>query len=235
MLTRRELLLSSGAFILPMTTVMSLPAASNGGLRLGVLQSRAPFIDERDLQGSRERAFDAFRTQLRSSVERHGSLDWLAAGAFVLSRPGPLPASTVESLALTAQSTEVEWLASFARERGLRLTLGAWWKKSGFDVAPRLLVFESDGAWRSPSMRAMHVLDRVNLHMPVTQSMSHAALAAWCRRRRSCGVRIATLTGPDLPPGARQPAMDGSSIIDAYGVALAIAEPHSETCLVATI
>lgn len=235
MLTRRELLLLSGAFGLPMTAALSLPAASNGGLRLGVLQSRVPFIDERDLQGSRERAFDAFRTQLRRSVEPHDSLDWLAAGAFVLSAPGPLPAATVESLALTAQSAEVEWLASFARGHRLRLTLGAWWRESGSDIAPRLLVFESDGAWRSQSMRSIHVLDRVYLQMPATQCMSHAGLAAWCRRRRSCGVRIATVSGPDLPPGAREPASDGSAIIDAYGVSRAIADPRAETRLVAAI
>lgn len=235
MLTRRELLLLSGAFGLPLTATLSLPAASNGGMRLGVLQSRAPFIDERDLRGSRERAFDAYRMLLRRSVQQHGSLDWLAGGAFVLSGPGPLPAATLEYLALTADSAEVEWLASFARDHGLRVTVGAWWREPGADVAPRLLVFESDGAWSSQSARSIQAFDRVNLQMQATRGTSNADLAVLCRRQRSYGVRIATLIGPTSPPGARAPAFDRSTIIDANGDSVAFADPQTETCLVAAI
>jgi hypothetical protein len=235
MLTRRELLLLSGAFGLPMTVALSAPAARNGRLRLGVLQSRAPFIDERDLRGSRERAFDAYRALLRRSAQQNGSLDWLAGGMFVLSGPGPFPAPTLEYLALTAHSAEVDWLASFAQDHGLRVTIGTWWREPGADVAPRLLVFEPDGVWWPHSTRSIQAFDRVNLQMPATRGASNADLAVLCRRQRSYGVRIATLIGPSSPPGARAPAFDGSTIIDANGVSVAFADPHVETCLVAAI
>ncbi len=226
MLTRRELLLSVGAMALP------LSVAAHGATRLGILQSRSPFMDEHDLRGARARAFAAYRVLLRRSVEQHGPLDWLAGGAFPFSGPGPFRA--LERVALTERSEEVRWLASFARNHGLQLSLGAWWSEPGQTVVPRLLIFDRDGGYEVRHLHLTAAITGLHFELPQRREVSPGDLAAMCRQRRSCGVRIEMLSGPPAPPGAASTSA-GSFIVGPDGVVLAKADGHTEACLVATV
>ncbi len=111
-LTRRQLLMSAGALgavripLADAATARRVSVAS-ASLRLGLLQSAQPFIDLQDLRGSRQRAFAAFRALLERSATDHPPLDWLAAGAFPLSGPGPFTASVLARFALDANSAEI--------------------------------------------------------------------------------------------------------------------------------
>lgn len=232
MLTRRQLLLSAGALGLPMAAALPLPYAKNGGTRFGVLQSRAPFIDEQDLRGSRQRAFIAYRGLVRRSLEQHGPLDWLVGGAFPLNGPGPRSATVLEQLALSGDSPEIGWLASLAQSERLTLALGVWWRQPRVGVSQRLLVFEQDGQYRSLSSRPVTALEYLHLEMPQSRGTPRFDLAALCLRKRTYGVRIESPTGPLLPPGARAVEFEGSLIIGPDGVVLASANPRIETCLV---
>ncbi len=227
MLTRRELLLSVGAFGLP----VRYPA--QGSTRFGALQSRSPFMDEQDLPGSRARAFAAFRVLLQRSVQRYGPFDWLAAGALPLSGPGPF--GSPRQIALHSHSEEVQWLTAFAHSQRMQLTLGAWWSATGHEVAPRLLVFDRDGELRVSPRRALHAVAGLGLELPERPELRYADLTALCRQRRSYGVRIETLAGPPVPPGAMPFAGSGSFIVGPDGRAVAAADRYAEACLVAMI
>lgn len=227
MLTRRELLLSMGAFGLP------LAVAAKGGTRFGVLQSRAPFIDINDVRGSRSRAFAAFRALLTRSVAQQGRLDWLFAGALPLS--GSRAAVPPDQLALDERREEVRWLAAFAREQQLNLALGAWWRAAGNPVQPRLLEFDNEGRLRVQALHASGEVAGVCVERPQRLEARRDGLAAMCRARRSFGVRVVTPGGPLAPPGA-VPANDlCSCIVAPDGAVLAAAEPQAEACLVATV
>jgi len=226
-LSRRELLLSVGAISLPMTVT------ANGATRFGALQSRVPFMDEHDLRGARTRAFDAYRVLLRRSMEQRGPFDWLAGGAFPLSGAGPF--RSLEQVALTERSEEVQWFTSFARSHRLQLTLGAWWLKPGVEVTPRLLNFDRDGGFSVHSQCSTRSMSGLHLELPERRDMPQGELTAMCRQRRSYGVRIEMLTGPPSPPGAKASTSGGSFIIGPDGKVLASVDGQTETCLVAMV
>ena len=236
MLTRRQLLLSAAVISMPVAAAMSLPGERRGVLRLGLLQSRQPFMDPHDIAGSRERAFRAYRVLMRRSIEEHGRLDWLAGGAFPLSGPGPFPQPFLERLALTEHSAEVQWLKDFARTHRLRFTLGGWWRETGNGIAYRLLMFDDRGQHQALPPSQESVPEAVQLHMPAHCGIpSLSGFAAECRRRQRYGAWIEMLQGPVSPPGARPAMFRGSAVVSPDGALLAHADIQAESCLVAEV
>ena len=222
---------------MPVATTLACPAAPRGRLKLGLLQSREPFMDPHDIAGSRERALNAYRSLIRRSLDEHGSLDWLAGGAFALSGPGPFPPSLLEQLALGERCPEIQSLASVAQAHGLRLTLGAWWRDTGLGVLPRLLVFDSDGRWRALRPSPQWPPENVRLSMPASpiSPASLQCLAATCRQQLRYGAWIETVRGPAHPPGAPLTMVNGSTIIGPDGRFIARASATAENCVVAEI
>ena len=219
---------------MPVAAAVPLPDEPRSSLRLGLLQSRQPFMDPYDIAGSRDRAFSAYRVLIRRSLEEQGPLHWLAGGAFPLSGPGPFPEPVLEQLALTERSAEVKWLKSFAKTHRLRLTLGGWWQDTGTGIANRLLMFDSRGQCRALPPYEHWASESVQLHMPAQFAIpSLSGFAANCGRLNRYGAWIETLQGPAAPPGA--PAMfGGSAIIGPDGGLLAQAGLQ-ESCLVAEV
>jgi len=233
-LTRRQLLISAAVLGTPVAA-LALPDKP-GVLRLGILQSRQPFVDSNDIEGSRERAFAAYRVLVRRSLAEHGRLDWLAGGAFPLSGPGPFPQALLERLALTEHSAEVQWLKSLAQTHRLRLTLGGWWRDTTGGIEKRLLSFDSRGQCRALPTCGREVLERLQLHMPAQHGMpSLSGFAAECARQRRYGAWIEMLQGPELPPGVRPPLLRGSAVVAPDGGLLAHAGLQAESCLVAEV
>jgi hypothetical protein len=219
---------------MPVAAAIPLPVGPRSGLRLGLLQSRQPFMDVHDLAGSRDRAFSAYRVLIRGSLEEHGPLDWLAGGAFPLSGPGPFPEPVLQQLALTERSAEVKWLKSFARAHQLRLTLGGWWRETGTGIAYRQLMFDSRGQCRALQPSERWAPENLQLHMPAHRGIgSLSGFAAECGRRNRYGAWIEMLQGPAAPPGARPAMFHGSAIVGADGGLIARAGTQAETCLVA--
>ena len=222
---------------MPLAAAVPMPDAPRGRLRLGLLQSRQPFIDPYDIPGSRERAFSAYRVLIRRSLEEQGPLHWLAGGAFPLSGPGPFPAGVLEQLALTERSAEVSWLRSFARRHRLRLTLGGWWQDTGTHVANRLLTVDSRGQCQ------------------VSRPNEHGAgkdCGCKCQRRtassRYCQVLPPSVAGsiamahgskrftdPHCLRACARRSAHGSAIVGPDGALLAHAGVQTEGCLVAEI
>lgn len=234
MLTRRQLLISAAVLGTPVAA-LALPDKP-GVLRLGILQSRQPFVDANDIAGSRERAFAAYRVLVRRSLDEHGRLDWLAGGAFPLSGPGPFPRALLERLALTEHSAEVQWLKSLAKTHRLRFTLGGWWRDAEGAVEERLLTVDRHGEWRVSATAERGAPEQLQLHMPARHGMpSLSGFATECGRQRRYGAWIEMLQGPALPPGVRPPLLRGSAVVGPDGGLLAHAGMQTETCLVAEV
>ena len=194
-------------------------------------------MDPHDIAGSRDRAFSAYHSLIRRSLDEHGSLDWLAGGAFPLSGPGPFPAPLLEQVALAEHCAEIQSLASLAKVHRLRLTLGAWWRATGIGVVPRLLLFDSGGQWQTLPPSEKSPFESVQLHMPASpgNSSSLAGLAARCRRQRRYGAWIEMMRGPAAPPGACPAMSGGSAIVGPDGGLIARASVSEESCLVAEV
>lgn len=237
MITRRQLLGSTALLALPAATALALPIEPGSRLRLGLLQSREPFVDPHDIAGSRVRALDAYRLMIQRSLGEHGSLDWLAGGAFPLSGPGPFGQRLLAGLALSAACAEVQSLAAVAKANRMRLTLGAWWRGPRNGVVPRLLCFEPDGRWQALLPASQRLFARVQPRTPVAPgtTSSLAKLAQHCRLRQCYGAWTETLCGPALPPGAPPPVRSGSALISPAGRPIARANIQEETCLVAVV
>lgn len=236
MLTRRQLLVSSTVLGMPMATALALPDVSRKGLRLGLLQSREPFMDPQDIAGSRERAFSSYGVLIRRSFDEHPSLDWLAGAAFPLSGPGPFTRPALEQIALTESCAELKSLALLAKARRLKLTLGAWWKASDTSVVPRLLTFDSSGRWRVLPRTENRAFENLQLHLPAgCGSPSLAGFAEQCRQLNRYGARIEMLRGPTAPPGVRSATGTGSAVISPEGQLLAQADQSDECCLEAEV
>jgi len=236
-LTRRQLLGSVAALGMPVAAAMPFPVAPRGGQKLGLLQSREPFMDPHDIAGSRDRALSAYRLLIQCSLDEHGSVDWLAGGAFPLSGPGPFPAPLLEQVALAEDCAELQSLASLAMAHQLRLTLGAWWRETGIGVVPRLLSFNSGGQWQALLPPEKWPSESVQLQLPASPGNPSllAGLAARCRRQHRYGALIEMMPGPAAPPGARPAMSGGSAIIGPDGGLIARASMSAECCLVAEV
>ncbi len=236
MLTRRQLLLSAAVLGTSAGIALPLAAQPNGSLRLGLLQSRRPFVDPYDIAGSRARAFHAYRTLVRRSLNGRSDLDWLAGGAFPLSGPGPFPLPVLEQLALSEHSTEFQWLSKLARAQRISITLGVWWRDSHNHIAHRLLEFDRNGAGQALLPEEYFGAKGIQLHMPeVTSTPSLAALASQCGRLGLYGAWVEMPQGPVLPPGVPLAAVPGSAIIGPDGRLMAQADSQTEACLVAEL
>ena len=221
---------------MPVAAAIPLADEPRRGLRLGLLQSRQPFMDPHDIVGSRDRAFSAYRVLIRCSLEEHGSLDWLAGGAFPLSGPGPFPEPVLEKLALSERSPEVKWLRSFAKAHRLRLTLGGWWREPGVGIGYRLLAFDSRGQYRALLPSKHRASENVRLHMPAHGGIrSLSGFAADCGRLHRYGAWIEMLSRPMVPPGARPVMFNGSAVVGPDGGLIAHAVTQAESCLVAEV
>lgn len=237
MLTRRQLLVSAAAISMPVAgAAVAFPDAPRSSVRLGLLQSRQPFIDFNDIAGSRDRALTAYRVLIRNSLEEQGSLDWLAGGAFPLSGPGPFPQPILEQLALTQHSAEVKWLKSFAKTQRVKLTLGGWWRETGTGIAYRQLMFDSLGQCQALLPSEHWASESVQLHMPAHYGMaSLSGFAAECGRLHRYGAWIEMLQGPEPPPGAPPAMFGGSAVVGPDGGLIAHAGTQAESCLVANL
>lgn len=237
MITRRELLGSTALLALPAATALAFPAAPGGSLKLGLLQSREPFVDPYDIAGSRGRALDAYRLMIQRSLDEHGSLDWLAGGAFPLSGPGPFPETVLEHVALSEDCPEMRLLSSLAKAHRLRLTLGAWWRDAGIGIVPRLLLFDSGGRWRVLAQPDGRAHSSVLVHMPASPGNPSLieGVADQCRRQFRFGMWVEMLRGPLAPPGTPPAMLGGSAIIGPDGGLLARASVSAESCLVAQL
>lgn len=236
MLTRRQLLASSLALGMPITAATPFSRAAGRKLRLGVLQSQAPFIDLYDLAGSRQRALSAYRVLIRSSLAEHGRLDLLVGGELPLSGPGPFSEDVLEQLALSEQCAEVSAFERLAKAHQLRLTLDVWWRGIGGRVARRLLTFNESGHWHTFEHAAIQLLDGVALHATGRfSSPSLADLSDECRSHARHGVRIAALHGPAAPPGAVPAFFNGSALVGPDGLLIAQMRTQTETCLLAEL
>jgi hypothetical protein len=216
---------------------VAFPDEPRRSVRLGLLQSRQPFIDPHDIAGSRDRAFTAYRVLTQQSIEEHGPLDWLAGGAFPLSGPGPFPEPVLAQLALTQHSAEVAWLESFSKTHQVRLTLGGWWRGTGMGIAYRQLMFDSLGQCRALHPSKQWAAESVQLHMPAhcTTTPSLSGFAAECGRLHRYGAWIEMLSGPVAPPGAPPVRLRGSAIVAPDGGLIAHAGTQAESCLVANL
>jgi hypothetical protein len=236
LVTRRQLLVSAAAISMPVAAAIPWPDEPRGRLRLGLLQSRQPFMDPHDIAGSRERAFSAYRVLIRRSLEQQRPLHWLAGGAFPLSGPGPFPGRVLEQLALTERSAEVTWLKSFTRRHRLRLTLGGWWQEPGANAAHRLLTFDGRGQCQVSPPSEHWVGESIQLHVSTPRGVSSLPrFARQCGRLHHHGAWIETLQGPVLPPGVRPPMPYGSALVGPDGRLIAHAGAQTECCLVAEV
>ena len=257
MLTRRQLLVSAGLLgsaSVSLAAALPLPRAAIGrnGLQLGLLQSAQPFIDTQDLAGSRQRAFTAFSLLLQRSADQHPQLDWLAAGALPLSGPGPFPPAVLAQLALDSHSAELAWLADFAGERRLRLTLGTWWRDSATVIKPKasniassalplpvsptpgLLLFEPDGGWQLLPASAAQQLGAeagLQLHASARWRSDAEQLASRCARLGLFGARIEPACTPAPPPGAHAFNGGATALYAPDGRLIAHADSRGETCV----
>ena len=221
---------------MPVAAAIPLPVEPRSGLRLGLLQSRQPFVDAHDIAGSRDRSFSAYRVLVRRSLEEHGRLDWLAGGAFPLSGPGPFPEPILQQLALTQRSPEVKWLKSFSSRHQLKLTLGGWWRETGTGIVYRQLMFDSRGQCRALQPSRRWGSESLQLHMPAQRGIgSLSGFAAECGRLRHYGAWIEVQRGPAVPPGARPAMCQGSAVVGPDGGLIACADTQAETCLVAEL
>ena len=232
---RRQFLLAGSALGLPLASVLPLPAVGNHRLRLGLLQVREPFVDQRDPKGSRQRAFSALQALLRRSLVDRGPLDWVATSAFPLS--GPLAGEWIEDYLLTADSDEIWWLREFANQHAMRISVTAWYRADRRDTAPALLDIGTDGCIVCRPMRdefragANHGIALDTGLRPGRDT----ALADCCRRFGLYGAGIATCRGPSPPPGAPAGHCSTTRFIDPSGRVRAQLPPGEPGCLVVSL
>ncbi|MEZ5459897.1 MAG: hypothetical protein R3E65_11510 [Steroidobacteraceae bacterium] len=230
MLTRRDVLLAGtvlGAGAVPAVAALPRPRASRhpGRLRVGLLQSVAPFIDTADLAGSRRRAFAALQLLLERSVESHAGLDWLAAGAFALGHDRIESPAARTALALTVDAPEIGALRQFARRHRLQFTLGAAWQ-------PRR---------RAASLHLLRIDARGELSAHALQEQAGArcnadiALAEKCRRLGLPGLWLAAARDQALPPHVSVIMGGDTALLDRDGRVIAAAATQAETCVVGDI
>jgi hypothetical protein len=195
------------------------PARGAGqGIRLGLLQSAEPFIDGRDLAGSRRRALAALQVLVARALADGGPLDWLACGPLPLSGAGPFPATALHALALVPACPEVRWLRRLAQREQVRLSLGAWWQRADGQVVPALVVGERNGdlgvwPWRQVA----------------------TDLAARCQHLGVYGVRIQPAAPVMLPPMVSAVTGGETSLLGPGGEVLATAATRAETLVVADL
>ena len=209
-----------------MTNSISVPerAGLRDEVRMGVLETRTPFIDTNDLSGSRARAFNTYRLSIESSLLKQGPQDWLAGAACALSGFGPFATRALGALALDEQSAEVGSLASLAKAHRLKLTLAAWWRGSDNGITAQMLIFDSNGQLSVQPFQEYCELDGVQLFMPVRRSIPIADIAKLCRQTGSFGVCVEARPATVLPPGAPALPQVGSYVIDPDGRLLARAQ-----------
>jgi hypothetical protein len=230
MLTRREVLLAGtvlGAGAVPVVAALPQPLASHhaGRLRIGLLQSVAPFIDTADLAGSRLRAFTALQLLLDRSVESCAGLDWLAAGAFALGHDRVESPATRAALALTPDSPEISALRQFALRHHLQVTIGAAWQRRRSAASMHLLRIDAHGAVSA------HPLQQP----AATGCGADAGLADACARLGLSGAWLAPARDPALAPTL--PAITGgdTALLGRDGRVLAAAATQAETCVVGDV
>lgn len=227
MWTRREVLLTgtvlgAGAGAAPLVAALPRPAAlrSAGKLRVGLLQSAAPFIDPLDLPGSRARAFAALQLLLERSLGHHGDLDWLAAGAFALGQQQMWTQEARAALALQPDSDEIRALQRLASRHRVQLSLGAAWRMRGGAIAPHLLLVDPSGAVRTQLLRT---------------GTAAAEMAAACARIGLPGAWIAPARDPALPPPLQAVVGGDTMLLDGTGAVIAAAATQAETCVVGDV
>ena len=232
---RRQFLFASSALGLPLASVLPLPALGRPSLRLGLLQVREPFVDPRDPQGSRRRAFSALQVLLQRSLAEREPLDWVATSAFPLS--GPLAYESIEDCSLTADSDELLWLRQFADQHALRISLTAWYRADYRDAVPALLDIGPDGSIVQRPMRAEYRAGS-NHGLALDTGLRpgrDTALAERCRRLRLYGAGVAACHGPNPPPGVPVAHCSTTRFIDPSGRVRAQLPPGEEGCLAVSL
>lgn len=230
MLTRRELLLAGGvlgAGAAPFAAALPRPRAARrpDRLRVGLLQSAAPFIDAADVAGSRSRAFAALRLLLERSLESHDGLDWIAAGAFALGHDRVASPALQAALALTPSSPEIHSLRQLAVRHRVQVSLGAAWQPRRGSIALQLLVLDAQGHLGVEPIR----------DQPVRPGRAVDAMSAACASRGLAGAWLAPARDPALPPTL--PAITGgdTALLGRDGGVLAVAATQAETCVVGDV
>jgi hypothetical protein len=227
MWTRRELLLTGtvlGAGAAPFAAALPRPPTTpNGGrLRVGLLQTVAPFIDAADLAGSRARAFAALQWLLDRSLEAQPDLDWIAAGAFALGHDRVMSPAALAALALTPAAPEIGALRQLAVSRRVQVSIGAAWQPRRDAISMHLLVIDAQGALGAHPLHEQHTA-RCN---------AAGAMSSACARLGLPGAWLAPARDPALPPPLRSITGGDTALLGRDGRVIAAAATQAETCVV---
>lgn len=227
MLTRREVLLAGtvlGAGAAPLFAALPRPLASHhaGRLRVGLLQSVAPFIDSADLAGSRMRAFAALQLLLERSVESCPGLDWVAAGAFALGHDRVASPAARAALALTPDAPEIRALRQVALRHRLQITIGAAWRPRRSTASLHLLRIDARGELSAHALR----------EQAGPECTADAGLAGACARLGLPGAWLAAARDPALAPTLHAITGGDTALLGRDGRVLAAAATQAETCVV---
>lgn len=230
MWTRRELLLTGaalGASTAAFAAELPRPRAMRGvgALRVGLLQSAAPFIDLADLPGSRARALAAVQLLLERSVAAHPELDWLAAGSHALGHDRVTSAASAAALALTAASPEVQALQQFAVRHRIRVSIAATWQPRRGPAAMHLLLIDAQGALGAHPLRE---------HAPAGCD-DGSGLSAACARLGLPGAWLAPARDPALAPTLSAITGGDTTLFGRDGRVIAAAATQDETCVVGDV
>lgn len=230
MVNRREVLLAGtllGAGAVPVVAALPRPAVPRhpGRMRVGLLQSVAPFIDPEDLAGSRVRAFAALQCLLERSAESCTGLDWLAAGAFALGHDRVVSPAARAALALTPGAPEIGALRQFAVRHRLQVTVGAAWRARRSPAALHLLLIDAHG-----ELSAHALQEREGTGCDADAGLAHA-----CARLGLPGAWLAPARDPALAPTL--PAITGgdTALLGGDGRVIAAAATQAETCVVGDV
>lgn len=227
MLTRREVMLAGtalGVAAAPVFAALPRPCASHhaGRLRVGLLQSVAPFIDSADLAGSRARAFAALQVLLERSVESCPGLDWLAAGAFALGHDRAASPAARAGLALTPDAPEIKAWRQFALRHRLQVTIGAAWQPRRSAASLHLLRIDARGEFSAHALQ----------EQPASGWAAAAGLAGACARLGLPGAWLAPARDPALAPTLHAITGGNTALLGRDGRVLAAAATQAETCVV---
>jgi hypothetical protein len=225
MWTRRQVLVGAGlAGALGPSGILAVPPAPagtrTGMLRVGLLQSAPPFVDEADLPGSRQRAFAALRVLMERGADAHPDIDWLVAGPWALAVAGSLSPGARAMLALHPGSAEVLQLRGLVRERALSMTLPAWWRDRDGQVAARVVSVARDGS--------------LAVHEPggAMAAWPHETFRSACARLGLPGACVEPARDPAAAPHVALPVGGGTRLVGANGRTIVAAVTQAETCVV---